>query len=114
MDTEHFIALTTVDSEQAAAKLAREVVEARLAACVQIVAIRSVYAWQGAVEDASEQLLVMKTRDDLYGPLERFVKERHPYEVPEIVRVPVTGGLTEYLAWIDSSTTTKPPAPPPE
>lgn len=105
---EYCIALTTMPDEAGAASLARAVVEARLAACVQIVAIRSVYAWEGSVEDASEWLLLMKTRADRYAAIEEFVAARHPYDVPEILQVPVSGGLAGYLGWVDEQTAAAP------
>jgi periplasmic divalent cation tolerance protein len=96
--------MTTLEGEDAAARLAHEVVEAELAACVQIVAIRSVYRWQGSIEDAGEQLLLIKTRAELYETLEAFLRDRHPYEVPEILQVPVTAGFGPYLSWLEETT----------
>jgi periplasmic divalent cation tolerance protein len=81
--------------------LARRCVEARLAACVSIVpGLRSVYRWQGQVETAAESLLVIKTRGSHYPALEALIKAHHPYELPEIVAVPVTLGSEPYLEWI--------------
>ena len=102
--TAHCIAMTTVGSEDDATKLAWAIVEARLGACVQIVAIRSVYRWQDAVADDAEQLLLIKTRAESYEQLEAFVAERHPYELPEIVQVPITAGFAPYLAWLGAAT----------
>jgi periplasmic divalent cation tolerance protein len=101
---QHCMAMTTVGSEADAAALARAVVEAGLAACVQIVAIRSVYRWRGAVTEDDEQLLLMKTRLDRYSQLEAFVSERHPYQLPEIAQVALDAGLAPYLSWIDEAT----------
>lgn len=105
MPTEHCIAITTVASPAAARDLARAVVAERLAACVQIVAIDSVFAWKGAVDEAAEALLVMKTREDRYAALEDFIAARHDYDVPEVVRVGIEGGLAAYLSWVDESVT---------
>lgn len=84
-----------------AERLARRCVEARLAACVSIIpGLRSVYRWQGQVETAEESLLVIKTRQGHYPALEALIRTHHPYELPEIVAVPVTLGSTPYLEWI--------------
>lgn len=103
-DLSHCIAMTTLDDQAVARKLARGVVEARLGACVQILTIQSVYRWVGAVTDAPEYLLLIKTRTSVYAELQAFIEEHHPYEVPEIVQVPITAGLGAYLGWIDEST----------
>lgn len=91
----------------AAAPLAEALVQQRLAACVNALpAVRSVYRWQGAVEQAEETLLIAKTSRARYAELEAAVRGLHPYELPEIVAVNVTGGLPAYLQWVDESTTT--------
>jgi periplasmic divalent cation tolerance protein len=103
--TSGFVVITTtVDSEAAAQELAAALVEARLAACVQCVPIRSVYRWKGAVESAAEYLLLAKTRAALADEATVFIRGRHSYELPEIVVTPVAGGLADYLAWIRSET----------
>ncbi len=80
--------------------------EEGLAACVNIIpGLRSVYMWQGKVENADEHLLLIKTRAHCYSRLETVIRRRHPYELPEIVSVPIETGLAEYLAWIDASVT---------
>lgn len=106
MSTEnnYCIAMTTAGDEETAATLARGIVEAQLGACVQIVPIRSFYVWEGQVNDEAEQLLLVKTRSDRYADLEAHIREHHSYDVPEIIRVPITGGSTPYLAWIDDMT----------
>lgn len=94
--------LTAIDSEAAAGTLARELVDARRAACVQVIGpIRSTYRWHGAVETAEEWLCVAKTTAAAYPELERAIRDRHPYEVPEITAVPISEGLGPYLGWID-------------
>jgi periplasmic divalent cation tolerance protein len=101
---EYCMAMTTTDEREAATQLARRLVEARLAACVQILDVRSVFTWQGSVDDAAECLLLIKTRCDLYERLESFIREHHSYDVPEILRVPIAGGFGPYLSWMDEST----------
>lgn len=89
---------------KAADELAAEMVERRLAACVQITAITSYYQWKGSMNRDAEQLLLIKTRAVLYPEIESFIKDRHSYEVPEIIMVPVHKGLPAYLNWIDEVT----------
>ncbi len=95
---------TTVDDPTRARELAQGLVDARLAGCVQIVGpIESTYWWQGKRETAQEYLLLIKTRSDLYPQLEAWLKEHHPYEVPEILAMPVSAGLPAYLQWLDQN-----------
>lgn len=96
---------TTLPDEDSARSLARALVEARLAACVAIGApVESLYHWQGAIENAREVPLTIKTRADCYASIAEAIRSRHPYELPEILAVPVTDGHPDYLAWIDAST----------
>ena len=95
---------TTMDSEQAADRLAHVVVEQRLAACVQIAPIRSTYWWNGAIETASEFVLWAKTRTEREKELCAFIRENHAYETPEILVTPITSGAPDYLDWIHSET----------
>jgi periplasmic divalent cation tolerance protein len=93
--------LTTVGSEEDARAIARALVERRLAGCVQLIGpITSTYWWQGSVEDDTEWLCVIKSTADLYEALERAIQEVHPYEVPEILAVPVLKGSQGYLDWL--------------
>jgi periplasmic divalent cation tolerance protein len=88
-----------------AAKISRELVERRLAACVNILApCQSIYRWHGAVEDAQEIPLVIKTTAERYAELEAVLRSLHPYEVPEIIALPIATGLPAYLAWIAEET----------
>ena len=100
--TTQVIMTTTLDDADKAKELARQIVAARLAACVQLVPIHSVYRWKGAVEEAPETLLVIKTRQDRVDELMQFIRKHHTYEVPEMTVMPLTGGWPEYLAWIDA------------
>ncbi len=91
----------TCPDEGSAVRIARALVEERLAACVNVLpGLRSIYRWQGAVEEAQEHLLLIKTSAPRLPALERAVRERHPYELPELVAVPITGGLAAYLDWV--------------
>ncbi|MCK9284358.1 MAG: divalent-cation tolerance protein CutA [Rhodocyclaceae bacterium] len=107
---ETLLVLTNLPDEAAARALAGELVERRLAACVNILApCRSVYRWQGRVEEAGEVPLLIKTCAARYADLEAAIRERHPYELPEIVAVPLAQGLPAYLAWVADETRAPPP-----
>ena len=101
---EFVVVTTTVDSEDAAKSLSAGIVDSRLAACVQYTPINSVYRWKGAVESAAEYLLLAKTRSDLADDLVAFIRSNHSYELPEIVVLPIAGGLPAYLDWIADET----------
>lgn len=103
-EAEYCMAMVTTDSEDKAVTLAKELVEAKLAACVQIASIRSIFVWEGKADDASEYLLLAKTSDSRYDDLEKFVKQNHDYDVPEILKVPITSGYGPYLSWVDENT----------
>jgi len=103
--TRTLLVFTNLPDAEAAAKLAALLVEQRLAACVNILApCTSVYRWQGAVDTASEVPLLLKTSAARYPALEAAIRAAHPYELPEIVAVPVERGLPAYLAWVASAT----------
>jgi periplasmic divalent cation tolerance protein len=107
---EALLVLTNLPDAASARALAEHVVAERLAACVNILApCRSVYRWQGRIEDAEEVPLLMKTSADRYAALEAAIRARHPYELPEIVAVPISHGLPDYLGWLAAETT--PPTP---
>jgi periplasmic divalent cation tolerance protein len=99
------LVLTTFPQREAAESLARELLAARLAACVQIGAtVHSLYHWRGEIETADETPVAIKTRAGLYPQLEAAIRAVHPYELPEIVAVPITHGLPAYLDWITAET----------
>jgi periplasmic divalent cation tolerance protein len=99
------LVLTTLPERGAAEALARELVSSRLAACIQIGAtVQSLYHWQGQIETAEEIPVAIKTRAALYREVEQAICKLHPYELPEIVAVPITGGLPGYLEWIAAET----------
>jgi periplasmic divalent cation tolerance protein len=104
VESEFVIAMTTLGREADAVQLARILLERELVACVSIVpSVRSLYRWKGAIEDGEEFLLIMKTRGALFERLERSVDELHPYEVPELLCLPVSGGHEPYLKWLTES-----------
>jgi periplasmic divalent cation tolerance protein len=93
--------LTTVERREEAERIARSLVEKRLAACVQIVGpIASTYRWKGEVETAEEWQCLVKTRRDLYPQVERGIRLLHSYAVPEIIATPIIAGSADYLAWL--------------
>jgi periplasmic divalent cation tolerance protein len=99
------LVFTTLPQRAAAEALARELLAARLAACIQIgAAVESLYHWKGEIETASETPMAIKTRVELYAQVERAIRDRHPYELPEIVAVPITDGLPAYVDWIAAET----------
>lgn len=92
---------TTTEEKQDAERIARSVVEKRLAACVQITGpIISTYHWKGSIETSEEWLCLIKSRKDLYEEIEKTIKETHPYETPEIIATPIVAGSEDYLAWL--------------
>jgi periplasmic divalent cation tolerance protein len=92
---------TTMPDRAAALNLARALVSRRLAACVNVLdGCTSVYRWQGAVEEAGEVPVMLKTRSARYAEVEAAIRELHPYELPEIVAVPVVRGFPDYLEWV--------------
>lgn len=100
---DYLVVTTTFSSRDQADALARAAVTVRLAACAQVGGpVRSVYWWQGAVEDAQEWVVALKTTTDGYAALARFILDEHPYEVPEIVATPITAGNPAYLAWLSA------------
>lgn len=103
---EFIIILTNLPDREAALRLARELVAQRLAACVNVLAdCTSIYRWKGAVENAGEVPVLIKTRAERYAEIEAAIRGLHPYELPEIVAVPVERGLEEYLQWVADETT---------
>lgn len=98
------IVQTTVCDRNNAGRLSRALVKARLAACVQICRIRSIYRWKGKIESAREYLLMAKTRSELVSRVIAFIRRKHVYELPEIVVTRIEHGLTGYLAWVRKET----------
>jgi len=103
--TDAMVVLITAPNEDDAATMAKVLVEARLAGCVNIIRnIRSLYRWQGKVEDEQEVLMIVKTREERFADLVKKVKELHSYTVPEIIALPIVNGVEEYLGWLRQET----------
>lgn len=100
--TDKIVVLSTCESEEQAASVARRLVDQRLAACVNILpGARSIYRWKDAIEDESEWLLVIKSRRDLFPAIRAEIEKMHSYEVPEVIALPVVEGSQSYLAWLE-------------
>ncbi len=104
MAEEFCVMLTTAGSQEEADRLAELLVERKLAACVQIAAITSWYAWQGKVNHEPEYLLLIKTTANLYTAVEAALLANHSYATPEIIQLPIARGLERYLGWIGENT----------
>jgi periplasmic divalent cation tolerance protein len=99
------LVVTSLPDRESAEKLAVLLIERRLAACVNILApCASVYRWQGEIQHDEEHPLLIKTGQDRYAELEASIRANHPYELPEIIAVPIVGGLPAYLQWVESET----------
>ncbi|NOT13060.1 MAG: divalent-cation tolerance protein CutA [Methylococcaceae bacterium] len=97
------IILCTCPDNATAEKIAYQLLENNLAACINIVpGITSIYKWQGKIESAQEHLLLIKSNEADYPKLETQIKALHPYELPEIITISIANGLSEYLNWINS------------
>jgi len=102
---EILLVITNLPDEQAASRLARLLVEARVAACVnQLAPCTSTYRWQGKIETATEIPLLIKTTKSAYPRLEELIRKEHPYELPEIIAVSLDSGFHAYLSWVSSET----------
>lgn len=102
---DYIIIFTTAPTPEDGERIARTVVEERLAACASIIPhTKSVYWWEGKMETATEQLVIIKTRRALFAAVRDRILQLHPYKVPEILAVPVEAGSEEYLRWLKEST----------
>jgi periplasmic divalent cation tolerance protein len=102
--SEPLVVLTTVESVEDGERLANLLVEARVAACVQVLPpMKSVYRWEGKIEQSGEVLLLIKTTDSNYNELEESIRRNHPYQTPEIIALKVAVGSQKYLDWMANS-----------
>jgi periplasmic divalent cation tolerance protein len=103
--SDSIVVLVTCGSEEEGLKIARTLVEERLAACVNLLSpIRSIYRWEGKTCDEKEWLLIIKTKKERFEDLEEKVKSLHSYSVPEIIGLPIVEGSLSYLQWLDEMT----------
>ncbi len=97
--------ITTIDDRGKAEEIGRYLVGEKLAACCQISGpIRSIYRWKGKVEETEEWYCAMKTKESLYHPAEEAIRKLHPYEVPEIIAVPIRDAFDDYTVWVEQET----------
>jgi periplasmic divalent cation tolerance protein len=107
----NLLVLTNLPDRESAEKLAALLIEQRLAACVNILAAcTSLYRWNGELQHDEEHPLLIKTAEDRYAALQAAIRANHPYELPEIIAVPITDGLPAYLRWVESETRAGGPA----
>ena len=102
--TDKIVVLSTCANEADASRVGRALVEARLAACVSVVpGLRSIYHWHGAIETSDEALLLIKTSRELFAQVKLEIEKIHPYEVPEIMALPIVEGAENYLNWMGAN-----------
>jgi periplasmic divalent cation tolerance protein len=100
--TEKIVVLSACGSEEEAVRIAKRLVDEHVAACVNLIpGIRSIYRWQGKVEDSREWMLVIKTSRERFDALRTLIAAAHSYELPELLALPVVDGSSEYLAWME-------------
>jgi|SRR5580698_8649688 periplasmic divalent cation tolerance protein len=100
--TDKIVVLTTCESADEASQIARVLVEKKIAACVNIMpGVKSVYRWKEKIEEASEVLLIIKSRRDLFDAIRTEIAKIHTYELPELIALPIVDGSETYLAWLD-------------
>ena len=103
MMTDKIVVLAMASSAEEAHRIARHLIEQRLAACVNIVpGVKSVYCWQGAIEESSETMLVIKSSRTLFDSLAEAIKSVHSYEVPEVIALPIVVGSEAYMNWLQA------------
>ncbi len=102
--TTHLVVLTTVANEDEARGLIRGLVKDRVVACGTLVDAAPIFRWKGAITEEIEVLVLLKTRRALWHELEAAIERRHPYDVPELLALPVEAGLNRYLDWVDQET----------
>ena len=101
----HVIIAVTCPDDKTAEHISESVLRERLAACVNTISgIKSRYWWKGRIEGSEECMLLIKTRKALFRKVEKAVKENHPYDIPEVIAIPIGSGSKDYLSWIDSET----------
>lgn len=102
------VILSNTESAESAARMARELVQRKLAACVNVIpGVRSFYRWKGEITEDGEHLMVIKTRRSLFDSVRGCLREIHPYDLPEIIGLPLQEGDADYLDWVRECTTVK-------
>ena len=107
--TELLLVITSLPDEDAAKALAKRLIDAHLAACVQIqTGVQSIYRWEGRLCEEQEAVLVAKTTTEQWSAISAFIKQNHPYDVPEIIAQPITHSHTDYARWVIAETAVAP------
>ena len=101
---EYVMVITTCGEKETAKSISKLLVKKRLAACVQMLPIESVYLWEGDLCDENEIALFIKAKTMMFDQIAETIRKNHNYEIPEIIQIPITDGLPEYLKWIDECT----------
>jgi len=108
MNYSNIVVFITVPSRESGEKISHALVKDKLAACVNIIpGIFSIYQWNGNIESDNELLLISKSRTALFDKIVTTVRKHHPYDVPEVIALPIIAGSDDYMAWIDESTSEK-------
>jgi periplasmic divalent cation tolerance protein len=102
---EHLVILVTTSSDAEARRIARQLLQKRLAACVNFAPVESMFIWKGSIQEEEEVLMIIKSRSDVFDELMSIVKSTHTYDTPEIIGIPIVLGSREYLKWIDNEIT---------
>ncbi|MBI5958102.1 MAG: divalent-cation tolerance protein CutA [Chloroflexi bacterium] len=102
---DHLVVLVTASSSAQARRIARRLLQSKLAACVNMIPVESMFLWKGEIQEEEEVLMVIKTRSEAFDELMNAVKSMHTYDTPEIIAMPVVMGSREYLKWIDDEVT---------
>ena len=101
MNSDYAMIISTCNSMESARQIAGILIDKRIAACIQMFPVESLYTWQGKVCEDNEITLLIKTKTALSGKAITIIKNNHPYEIPEIIQLPITDGLPDYFRWID-------------
>jgi periplasmic divalent cation tolerance protein len=104
MNSTYSIVITTTSSKEEAEQIARALLAARLAACIQVTQMQSYYMWKESVHVDDEQVLLIKCKQVDFAAIQECIKSNHSYEIPEIIQLPITAGLPDYLQWISNVT----------
>ena len=100
MSTDYCVIVTTFDDLEVGKKIINSLIENKLAACIQISDITSYFPWQGKVDEVKEKLVLIKTKKSLYEEVEKCILDKHSYEIPEVIVLPIEDGSVNYLDWI--------------
>ncbi|MFU8781353.1 MAG: divalent-cation tolerance protein CutA [Kiritimatiellia bacterium] len=104
MRTAACMVMTTFPDEDSARRVVEKLLDDRLAGCIQTLPVSSSYRWQGKIHHEGETLALIKTTTDRYSSVECLIRQMHPYEVPEVICLPITAGLPDYFAWLRNAT----------